>query len=233
VPVLFHAGRGLDPFAADVGRLLRRHPGAPLILAHCGIGDLHELAAATDGCPGLALDTSLWNPLDAQALVASVPPERLVLGSDAPYYTPHSTIAKLVLPLRRGGASDAQVRGALWGTAERFARGEGLPTLSEPLDPGVGRIPLGCLRAHEYLLQATALVWTKQADAIGVLPLAGRALRSVDRLEAALAAELLELAARTWPVDVAHAPRREVLALSWSTFRLIDYADALAVNTPP
>jgi predicted TIM-barrel fold metal-dependent hydrolase len=232
VPVLFHAGRGVDPYAAAIAGLLRRYPDAPLILAHCAMSDLHDVAERTAGLPNMVLDTSLWNPLEVQVLVSEVPPERLVFGTDAPYYDPLSVLAKLVLPLRRGGASDDLVRGALYGTPERIAQGRPVAELSAPLDPGVARVPVGCLRAHEYLQQATVQVWLKQRDVIGVLPLARRALASVAHPWAAVAADLLDLAAVTWPVEVAEGPRDEILACSWITFKLIDFADVIAINTP-
>jgi hypothetical protein len=232
LPVLLHAGRGVDPYAETVARLMRRHPGATLVLAHCAMSDLHEVAERTAGLPNMVLDTSLWNPLEVQVLVSEVPPERLVFGTDAPYYTPHSVLAKLLLPLERGGATPAQMAAAVWGTAAAIDAGDGLSDLSPPLDPGVGEVPVECLRAHEYLQQATVEVWLKQPDVIGVLPLARRALDRVAHPRAQTAAALLDLAARTWPVDLEYAPRREILACSWTTFRLIDYADVLCVNTP-
>jgi predicted TIM-barrel fold metal-dependent hydrolase len=232
VPVLLHAGRGVDPYAATIAGLLRRYPDAPLILAHCAMSDLHDVAERTAGLPNLVLDTSLWNPLEVQVLASEVPPERLVFGTDAPYYDPLSVLAKLVLPLRRGGASDDLVRAALFGTPERLAAGLPPAGLSAPLDAGVGRVPVGCLRAHEYLQQATVQVWLKERDVIGVLPLARRALASVAHPWAAVAADLLDLAAVTWPVEVAEGPRTEILACSWITFKLIDFADVIAINTP-
>ena len=75
-------------------------------------------------------------------------------------------------------------------------------------------------------------VWLKERDVIGVLPLARRALASVEHPWAAVAADLLDLAAVTWPVEVAEGPRDEVLACSWITFKLIDFADVIAINTP-
>jgi predicted TIM-barrel fold metal-dependent hydrolase len=232
VPVLLHAGRGVDPYAVTVANLMRRYPGAPLILAHCAMSDLHDVAERTAGLPNMVLDTSLWNPLEVQVLVSEVAPERLVYGTDAPYYDPFSVLAKLVLPLRRGGASDALIRAALFDTPQLIAGGQPLGELSAPLDAGVGRVPVGCLRAHEYLQQATVQVWLKERDVIGVLPLARRALDSVSHPWAAVASDLLDLAAVTWPVEVAHAPRDEILACSWTTFKLIDFADVIAINTP-
>ena len=59
VPILIHAGRGLPPIAADLHRLVDRHPEAQLILAHAGIADLAELARHFAGRAGVWFDTSV------------------------------------------------------------------------------------------------------------------------------------------------------------------------------
>ena len=99
------------------------------------------------------------------------------------------------------------MRAALSGTPQRSPAASRCGELSAPLDAGVGRVPIGCLRAHEYLQQATVQVWLKERDVIGVLPLARRALDSVAHPWAAVASDLLDLAAVTWPVEVAHGVR--------------------------
>ena len=86
VPILFHTGRAVPPFARDLARLLERHPGAQVVLAHCAIADLHAVCALRH--PNIRFDTSLWNSLDVRTLLAEAAPEQLLYGSDAPYYTP-------------------------------------------------------------------------------------------------------------------------------------------------
>ena len=104
VPMLFHTGRAVPPFARDLARLLERHPGAQVVLAHCAIADLHAVCALRH--PNIRFDTSLWNALDVRALLAEAAPEQLLYGSDAPYYSPAGTQAKLFPQLAAAGASE-------------------------------------------------------------------------------------------------------------------------------
>ena len=227
VPILFHTGRSVPPFARELAALLDRHPGAQVVLAHCAMADLH--AACALGHPNIRFDTSLWNSLDVRSLLAEAAPEQILYGSDAPYYTPFGTQAKLFLQLTAAGASEEQRRDVAARGAERLLAGEPCPALSEPL--GV-QLPLPSrprLRAHEYLVMAVPLVWQQMPDRIGLLALARQALGAPadPRVEAAL--ELIALAERTWPHELEHGDRSEILAVSWLTFRLIELADALVL----
>ena len=80
------------------------------MLAHCAIADLHAVCALRH--PNIRFDTSLWNSLDVRTLLAEAAPEQLLYGSDAPYYTPVGTQAKLFLQLAAAGASEEQRRDA-------------------------------------------------------------------------------------------------------------------------
>jgi predicted TIM-barrel fold metal-dependent hydrolase len=227
VPMLFHTGRAVPPLARDLARLLERHPGAQVLLAHCAIADLHAVCALRH--PNIRFDTSLWNSLDVRALLGEAAPEQVLYGSDAPYYTPIGTQAKLFLQLAVLGASDAQRSDAAVHSAERLLAGEPCAKLSEPLGAHAPLPSTPRLRAHEYLVMAVPLVWQQMPDRIGLLALARQALgRPADeRAEAAL--ELIALAERTWPYELAHGDRSEILTVSWLTFRLIELADALVM----
>ena len=225
VPMLFHTGRAVPPLARDLAGLLERHPGAQVVLAHCAIADLHALCALRH--PNIRFDTSLWNVLDVRALLAEAAPEQVLYGSDAPYYTPIGTQAKLFLQLAAAGASDAQRRDAAVGSAERLLAGAPCAQLSEPLAADLALPSLPRMRAHEYLVMAVPLVWQQMPDRIGLLALARQALAPAadERAEAAL--ELIALAEGTWPYELEHGDRKEILTVSWLTFRLIELADAL------
>ena len=101
--------------------------------------------------------------------------------------------------------------------------------LGEPLGADVPLPSRARLRAHEYLVMAVPLVWQQMPDRIGLLALARQALDPAadERCEAAL--ELIALAERTWPYELEHGDRREILTVSWLTFRLIELADALVM----
>ena len=227
VPILFHTGRAVPPFARDLARLLERRPDAQVILAHCAIADLHDVCALRH--PAIRFDTSLWNSLDVRALLGEAAPEQLVYGSDAPYYTPIGTQAKLFLQLEAVGASDEQVRDVASRSAARLLAGEPCSRLGDPLAAHLPLPPLSRLRAHEYLVMAMPLIWQQMPDRIGLVALARQALGPPgdDRSEAVL--ELLELAGRTWPIELEHGDRSEILTVSWLTFRLLELADALVM----
>ena len=227
VPMLFHTGRAVPPLARDLAGLLERNPGAQVVLAHCAIADLHGTTALRH--PNIRFDTSLWNALDVRTLLSEAAPEQVLYGSDAPYYTPIGTQAKLFLQLGALGASEDQRRDAAERSAGRLLAGEPCERLSEPLGAGVPLPSLARLRAHEYLVMTVPLVWQQMPDRIGLLALARQALGTGEdeRCEAAL--ELIALAERTWPYELEHGDRREILTVSWLTFRLIELADALVM----
>jgi hypothetical protein len=78
---------------------------------------------------------------------------------------------------------------------------------------------------------AVPLIWQQMPDRIGLLALARQALGEPadGRDEAVL--ELLALAERTWPLELEHGDRSEILTVSWLTFRLLELADALVMAT--
>ncbi len=80
-PVLFHAGFGARPLGPAFAGLLDRVPDARLILAHGGRGDHRALAAATAGHPEVVFDSSIAALPD----LVTLPPERIIFGSDRPY----------------------------------------------------------------------------------------------------------------------------------------------------
>jgi predicted TIM-barrel fold metal-dependent hydrolase len=227
VPMLFHTGRAVPPFARELAGLLERHPGAQVVLAHCAIADLHAVCALRH--PNVRFDTSLWNCIDVRALLAEAAPEQLVSGSDAPYSSPAGTQAKLFLQLAAVGASEDLRRGVAARSAALLLAGEPCPRLSEPVAAGAALPTIPRLRAHEYLVMAVPLVWQQMPDRIGLLALARQALGEPEDARAAAALELLALGERTWPLELECGDRSEILTVSWLTFRLIELADALVM----
>jgi hypothetical protein len=76
---------------------------------------------------------------------------------------------------------------------------------------------------------AVPLVWQQMPDRIGLLALARQALGPAADEQTAAALELIGLAERTWPHELEHGDRSEILAVSWLTFRLLELADALVM----
>jgi predicted TIM-barrel fold metal-dependent hydrolase len=96
VPVLIHAGAGVGSFGPVVLELAARHRGCPLILAHAGISDLTWIHRHVPDHSNLFFDTAWLVPSDLRALFASVPPGRILFGSDAPYMD-HDLLLALTL----------------------------------------------------------------------------------------------------------------------------------------
>lgn len=126
VPVLIHAGRGMEGLGDGVLQLARRHPRATFVLAHAAISDLSWLVDAAADTPNLVYDTSWWRPVDLAALLSQVPPGRVLHGSDPPYGTPRLGLQITTRMARACGWGDAAMRELMGDTATRI------------LDPGAG-----------------------------------------------------------------------------------------------
>ncbi len=127
VPILIHGGRGLPPIADGLRGLVDRHPGATLIIAHCGIADLGALAAAMAGRKGVLFDTSVWSPIDLLDFYRQIPPEQVVYASDYPYGQQPASLLIAMKTAQLAGYTEAQVRAMLAGNANALADGDELP----------------------------------------------------------------------------------------------------------
>jgi uncharacterized protein len=233
VPILIHGGRGLPPIADHLRRLVDRYSDAQLIIAHAGIADLGALAECFAGKAGVFFDTSVWSPIDLLSLYHLVSPEQVVYASDYPYGQQPSSLLIAARTARLAAFDDGQLRRMLAGTATRIADGE--PPL-EPTPPRGGETfaqPLAFARIHQYLSMATPLLWTRQADTIGVLGLALNACADRDGHveERERIRELLETARELWRVIPELDDEGEQRVVSRTTFRLVHLADILAVTS--
>jgi hypothetical protein len=119
-------------------------------------------------------------------------------------------------------------------TAGRLADGHELPEPTAPRGPETFHQPMQLARIHQYLSMATPLLWTSQADTLGVLGLAintcaernGYAAE-VDRIR-----ELLETARDLWLTWAGSEPGGNRTQAGRLTFRLIHLADIEAVTAP-
>jgi uncharacterized protein len=232
VPVLIHGGRGLPPIADHLKRLVEAYPEAKLIIAHCGIADLAGLSDAFGGRAGVFFDTSAWSPIDLLDFFGRVSPEQVLYASDYPYGQQPGSLLLALRTGRAAGLGDADVRNMLGRSASRIADGE--PPL-EPTEPK-GRLtleqPLSFARIHHYLAMATPLLWTRQADTIGVLGLALNACAERDGHleERKRIAELVAAARELWRTLPEAEDDADRLVLSRYTFRLIHLADILTMT---
>lgn len=155
LPVLIHAGRGIEPLGDDALRLASDHPHATVILVHAAITDLAWIAGALDRHPNVLFDTAWWNPIDPLALFALVPPGRIVYGSDTPFGNPALNALITLRCAFAVGLSEDQVRAVMGGQLARLLEGEPLADLGPA--PGSARLERDVLldRVVTYL----AAVW--------------------------------------------------------------------------
>jgi hypothetical protein len=234
VPILIHGGRGLPPIADELASLMDRYE-PQLIIAHAGIADLAALAFHFSGRPGVFFDTSVWSPLDLLDLYRLVSPEQVLYASDYPYGTQPSSLLASLRTARIAGLDGGQLEAMLGGSARRIASGEEQLPLTPPRGPGDVSHPLTFARIHQYLSMATPLLWTRQADTIGVL---GLALNACDersngrREETELIRELLSTARELWRVFPESEDAEERTQTARAAFRLLHLANITAVTSP-
>jgi uncharacterized protein len=232
VPILIHGGRGLPPIADHLRRLHEAYPESQLIVAHAGIADLAALSECFVGRQGVYFDTSVWSAIDLLDIFSRVAPEQILYASDFPYGQQPGSLMLALRTARLAGLSDDEVRSMLGGSAIRIAKGRPPLPLSEP--KRIERLdqPLAFARIHHYLAMATPLLWTRQADTIGVLGLALNACAERDgyAAERERIAELLGTARDLWRTFPETEDETERVRLSRVTFRLIHIADILTLT---
>ena len=233
VPILIHGGRGLPPIADNLERLVDAHPEAQLIIAHAGIADLAELAGRFSGKPRVFFDTSVWSPIDLLSLLHLVSPEQVVYASDYPYGQQPSSLLISVRTAKLAGFDDDALRGLLWENASRIAENKAPVGLTPPRGAGTFSQPMAFARIHQYLSMATPLLWTRQADTIGVIGLALNACADRDGHveERERIRELLLAARDLWRALPELDDEAEQRIVGRTTFRLVHLADILAVTT--
>ena len=221
------------PIADALARLMDRYE-PQLIVAHAGIADLAALARYFGGRPGVFFDTSVWSPLDLLDLYRLVSPEQVLYASDYPYGQQPSSLFSAIRTARMAGLDETQLEAMLGGSARRIAAGELAYELTAPRGPQDISHPLTFARIHQYLSMATPLLWTRQADTIGVL---GLALNACDersnghREETERIRELLLTARDLWLTFPEAESERERAQVARAAFRLLHLANIVSVTS--
>ena len=233
VPILIHGGRGLPPIADHLARLVETYPDAQLIIAHAGIADLAELADRFAGKAGVFFDTSVWSPIDLLSLFHLVAPQQAVYASDYPYGGQPSSLLIALRTAKLAGFDDDEMHGMLVGNASRIADGQPPLEPKAPRGGGTFSQPMAFARIHQYLSMATPLLWTRQADTIGVLGLALNATADRDGHveERERIRDLLTAARDLWRSLPELDDETEQRIVSRTAFRLVHLADILAVTS--
>jgi predicted TIM-barrel fold metal-dependent hydrolase len=232
VPILIHGGRGLPPIAHGLAHLVDRYEPT-LIIAHAGIVDLAALAEHFSGRAGVFFDTSVWSPLDLLDLYRLVSPEQIVYASDYPYGRQPNSLLMTVRTARASGLDDRQLRAILWESASRIA--DGLPPLEVTPPRGHDEVshPVTFARIHQYLSMAATLIWTRQADTIGLLGLALNACDERANGHKAGTEQLRELLLSTrelWDLSLAAEDEGLRRRAGQGAFRMLHLANVLAVT---
>jgi uncharacterized protein len=159
LPIMIHAGAGDAEVGGHALERAERHPGARLILAHCGVGAFEQVVPRIGDFENLYFDTSWWNPADVWALFRMVPPSRIVYASDIPFASPAEGMVLTGRIAIQAGLSPEQVRGIMGGQLERLVAHEEpleLGTVPEevaPLAPELERMYVTLLTAVEPMLR--------------------------------------------------------------------------------
>jgi predicted TIM-barrel fold metal-dependent hydrolase len=120
LPILFHAGRaGIEPESSH-GFAVARHyepmlaefPEVDFVLGHAGARDVERMLPIAKRHPNAWLEIHGQGLTTLGTLLAELGPERLLFGTDWPFYHLGATLAKVLLVTReRPDARDAILRG--------------------------------------------------------------------------------------------------------------------------
>jgi uncharacterized protein len=182
VPMLIHTGAGLPAeFGAELVEVTARHPDVRLILAHLGITDQAIIADGLRDYPSVVYDSSWMNAFEIMTLLARIPAERIVFGSDPPYGRTFNGLYLLLRSLRCLGVSEATVAEVLGGSVRRMLAGEPLVAAGDPVAPRELRLDGRLLRIHTYcMMTLAAMIGGSPERAAGFTRLARGVTRDPD-----------------------------------------------------
>ncbi len=193
VPILIHAGRGMERLGEGVVELAREFPNATFVLAHAAISDLSWIVDATHDVPNVVFDTSWWRPIDVAVLFTSCEPERVLFGTDPPYGTVRLGLQITARLARACGWRDDAMSALMGGTARPMfgieAGDDRAPTISGHAPHLPEEVP--AFRRAGELLSSAMQVTFAGGDPAEVFDLATAALDVLDSHEHASTARLL------------------------------------------
>ena len=118
--VIFHAGRsGIEPTFMRKYALIRRYAGAvrafprvQFVMGHAGARDVADAMELARACPNVWLEITGQGVTQLDRIITQVGSERLLFGSDWPFYPLAATLAKVLLVTeQRPEARTAILRG--------------------------------------------------------------------------------------------------------------------------
>ncbi|MGI8802210.1 MAG: amidohydrolase family protein [Solirubrobacteraceae bacterium] len=159
VPILIHAGTGMDTMA-PLAALALRYPDVGLVLAHAGIADQGLLASRLAGHPRVVYDTACFSATDVVQLFARVPAERIVFASDVPYGRPAGGLYLALRAAAYAGLDAGERARVAGGTMAALLDGRPLAPARPPRLASTRAVDGRLLRISVYLLAAFAAAIT-------------------------------------------------------------------------
>ena len=86
LPILIHTGFGLSDIAEDIKFVTKSFPKLKLILGHGAFVDMKNTIKKVGNNDNVFFDTSTLSIFSLLELIESLPPKKIVFGSDVPYY---------------------------------------------------------------------------------------------------------------------------------------------------
>lgn len=120
LPVLIHAGFGMERIVEPLLPTLEASPELRLILGHSGMVDVLEASRAFLEYPNVLFETSVVKAKDLYVLFRSVPPERICYGSDIPYGDLPSTLHATLRSARLAGLTESELCGVFSDNIRRW-----------------------------------------------------------------------------------------------------------------
>lgn len=120
LPVLIHAGFGMERVVEPLLPTLKRKPELRLILGHSGMVDVLEASRAFFDYPNVLFETSVVKAKDLYVLFRSAPPERICYGSDIPYGDLPSTLHATLRAALLAGLTESELSGVFSDNIRRW-----------------------------------------------------------------------------------------------------------------
>jgi predicted TIM-barrel fold metal-dependent hydrolase len=113
LPVIIHAGFGMQRIVEPLLPTVERLPELRLILGHAAMVEILAAARAFGAHPNVLFETSVVRAKDLYVLFRSLDPSRVIYGSDIPYGDLPSTLHSTLSAADAAGLSDGDLEGVL------------------------------------------------------------------------------------------------------------------------
>lgn len=120
LPVILHAGFGMQRIVEPLLPTVEAHPELRLILGHAAMVETLEAARVFADHPNVVFETSVAKLKDIYVLMRSLDPSRICYGSDIPYGDFPSTLHATLGAAEAAGYSQEELSGLLSGNIRRW-----------------------------------------------------------------------------------------------------------------